>query len=159
MPTIRLETHISAPIHIVFDLARSIDLHKITTAHTNEDAVAGKTSGLIGPGESVTWKARHFGMSHLLTSEITAYERPDTFTDEMIKGPFKSMSHKHSFWQQDDVTIMNDVFEYESPFGILGRLADGFLLEGYMEDLLRKRTEMIKEYAEDKSKYSSILNL
>lgn len=159
MPIIRLETHINAPIQIVFDLARSIDLHKITTAHTNEDAVAGKTSGLIGPGESVTWKARHFGMSHLLTSEITAYERPHTFTDEMIKGPFKTMSHKHSFWQQDDVTIMNDVFEYESPFGILGRLADGFLLEGYMEDLLRKRNEMIKEYAEDKSKYSQILSL
>src|SRR5687768_2999405 len=99
MPIIRLETRITAPIEVVFDLARSIDLHKITTAHTNEEAVAGKTSGLIGLGESVTWKARHFGMSHLLTSEITSYERPHTFTDEMVKGPFKSMNHSHSFWQ------------------------------------------------------------
>lgn len=159
MPIIRLETRITAPIEVVFDLARSIDLHRITTAHTNEEAVAGKTSGLIGLGESVTWKARHFGMSHLLTSEITSYERPHAFSDEMVKGPFKSMSHKHSFWQDGNITIMNDTFEYESPFGILGRLADGFLLESYMEGLLTKRNEIIKEYAEDKSKYSTILAL
>lgn len=31
MPVIRLITHINAPVAIVFDLARSIDLHKIST--------------------------------------------------------------------------------------------------------------------------------
>jgi len=56
----------------VFNLSRSIDLHKISTADTNEEAVAGKTAGCIGMGESVTWKAKHFGVTQLLTSKITA---------------------------------------------------------------------------------------
>lgn len=48
MPVVRITTKVNAPIQVVFDLSRSIDLHKISTAHTNEEAIAGKTSGLIG---------------------------------------------------------------------------------------------------------------
>jgi hypothetical protein len=54
MPILKLKTSINADIQIVFDLSRSIDLHKISTEHTNEEAVAGKTSGLIELGEQVT---------------------------------------------------------------------------------------------------------
>ncbi|MCG1036514.1 hypothetical protein [Polaribacter sargassicola] len=47
MPRIEIKTEIKADINIVFDLSRSIDLHKISTKHTNEKAIAGKTNGLI----------------------------------------------------------------------------------------------------------------
>lgn len=47
MPTIQLETIIDADIKICFDLSRSIDLHQISTAKTNEKAIAGVTAGLI----------------------------------------------------------------------------------------------------------------
>jgi len=39
MPKIELKTEIKAKKDIVFDLSRSIDLHKISTEHTNEDAI------------------------------------------------------------------------------------------------------------------------
>ncbi|WP_345742944.1 hypothetical protein [Algibacter lectus] len=71
MPKIKLQTKIKATRNIVFDLSRSIDLHKISTEHTNEEAIAGKTSGLIGIDESVTWRAKHFGVYQNLTSKIT----------------------------------------------------------------------------------------
>jgi hypothetical protein len=61
MPTIRLRTEVKAGKALVFDLSRSIDLHKLSTAHTHETAIAGKTSGLIGLNEWVTWRAKHFG--------------------------------------------------------------------------------------------------
>jgi hypothetical protein len=61
MSVIELATSIAAPTERVFDLARSIDLHTERTAGTGERAVAGVTSGLIGLGEEVTWRARHFG--------------------------------------------------------------------------------------------------
>ena len=73
MPRIKLQIHIKAERDIVFDLSRSIDLHKISTEHTNEEAVAGKTSGLISMNESVTWRAKHFGVYQNLTSKITKY--------------------------------------------------------------------------------------
>ena len=37
-------------------------------------AVGGRTSGLIGLGEEVTWRARHFGVTQHLTSKITAFD-------------------------------------------------------------------------------------
>ncbi|MFV9484923.1 hypothetical protein ACNI3T_13830 [Christiangramia sp. ASW11-125] len=54
MPRIKLLTHIKANKELVFNLSRSIDLHKISVAKTKEEAIAGVTSGLIGPNESVT---------------------------------------------------------------------------------------------------------
>lgn len=74
MPKIELKTEINADKRIVFDLSRSIDLHKISTEQTNEEAIAGKMSGLIGMDESVTWRAKHFGIYQNLTSKITRYD-------------------------------------------------------------------------------------
>ena len=76
MPKIELQTEIKADRSIVFDLSRSIDLHKISTEHTNEEAIAGKTRGLIDLNESVTWKAKHFGIYQKLTSKITHLTDP-----------------------------------------------------------------------------------
>ena len=71
MPLIVLETIIHADKRTCFDLSRNIDFHKDSLKHSNEKAIAGKTSGLIGLGESVTWEATHFGIRQHLTSKIT----------------------------------------------------------------------------------------
>jgi hypothetical protein len=65
MPLIELTTIIAAPIERCFDLARSIDLHKLSTEGTEEEAIAGVTSGLIGKDQQVTWRARHFGITQI----------------------------------------------------------------------------------------------
>ena len=62
MPLIVLETIIHADKRTCFDLSRNIDFHKYSLKHSNEKAIAGKTSGLIGLGESVTREAAHFGI-------------------------------------------------------------------------------------------------
>ena len=97
MTRIHLETDIAAPIERVFDLARDVDLHQRSMAATNERAIGGRTSGLIGPGETVTWRARHLGRTWSLTSAITAFERPVRFVDEQTSGPFASFRHEHRF--------------------------------------------------------------
>ena len=148
MPKITLTTEIKASKKIVFDLSRSIDLHKISTEHTNETAVAGKTSGLIGLDESVTWRAKHFGVYQLLTSKITEFESPNLFVDEMVKGAFKRFRHEHHFTESKGVTLMTDYFDYESPLGFLGKLADKLFLLKYMTDLLKERNRIVKDFAE-----------
>jgi ligand-binding SRPBCC domain-containing protein len=148
MPKIKLETEINAPQKIVFDLSRSIDLHKISTKETNEETIAGVTSGLIGKNQSVTWRAKHFGIYQNLTSKITEFKFPDYFVDEMEKGIFKRFRHEHIFKEFENKTIMVDVFDYESPLGILGKIADKLFLEKYMKSLLEKRNETIKDFAE-----------
>ena len=148
MSVIKLTTSITAPVERVFDLARSIDLHTDSTASTGERAVAGVTSGLIGPGEQVTWRARHFGIWQSLTVRITEFERPVHFADVMVRGAFQSMEHHHYFEPSSDGTIMRDVFSYEAPLGILGRIAEFLILDRYLRSFLIERNRIIKEAAD-----------
>lgn len=148
MPVIYLETFISADPATVFDISRDIDLHQVSTSHTKEKVIAGRMSGLIELGESVTWRAKHFGFYQELTSKITVFNYPKTFTDEMISGAFKSFEHMHKFHEAGEGTTMIDVFSYISPLGIFGKIADHLFLRRYMERLLVKRNLVIKAYAE-----------
>lgn len=148
MPVIHLETFIEAPIQVCFDLSRSIELHKISTVHTGETAVAGRISGLITTGETVTWRAKHFGIWQRLTVEIVEMKAPVFFADEMIKGAFRSFRHEHHFAEKENGTLMKDVFDFEAPLGFLGKLAAQLVLTRYMTRLLSQRNKVIKDFAE-----------
>lgn len=148
MPVIKLTTEIRAPLERAFDLARSVELHMASTAHTDERAVAGVTSGLMALGQEVTWRARHFGTWQHLTSRITAFVRPFHFRDSMVRGAFQRFDHDHFFSQRGELTVMRDVFDFEAPFGILGRIADRLFLADYMRRLLLTRNALIKTVAE-----------
>jgi ligand-binding SRPBCC domain-containing protein len=128
MPIIKLETVINAPIERVFDLARSIDLHKNSMSKYEEKAVAGVTSGLINLNETVAWEATHFGVKQRLTSKITAFDRPRYFRDSMVAGAFRRFDHDHFFELIGEQTRIKDVFDYDSPLGILGKIADEFFV-------------------------------
>lgn len=146
--TIRIETWIEAPIERCFDAARDLDLHMKSVAHTNERAVAGRTSGLIGAGEEVTWRARHFGIIQHFTSRITQFDPPRYFQDVMQRGAFQSFVHDHYFDSENDRTRMVDVLAFSAPLGILGRIAEALVLRRYLERLLKMRARVIKEAAE-----------
>ena len=90
---------IHAPIDRCFDLAPSVEVHLAGNFHSGESAVAagGVTSGLLSMAQSVTWRAKHLGVWHRLTSEITAMDRPSYFQDTMVQGIFRFMKHDHFF--------------------------------------------------------------
>jgi len=157
METIHLETIINADIKICFDLSRSIDLHQISTAKTNEKAIAGITSGLVNVNDYVTWEAVHFGIKQQLTSKISKVEPNIHFRDEQLKGAFRYFVHDHYFKEQDGKVIMTDNFEFSSPYGLLGKLFDKLILKNYMKSFLIERNQVIKEFAES-GKWKSILN-
>jgi ligand-binding SRPBCC domain-containing protein len=148
MPTIHLTTFIHAPVERVFNLARSITLHEKSMAHTNEKAIGGITSGIIQQGQSVTWQARHLFKKRFLTVQITAMKPYEFFTDEMVKGDFKSMKHHHHFTAADDGTVMKDEFIFSSPYGFICKVVNSIFLTNYMTRLLQQRNNIIKQYAE-----------
>lgn len=146
--TLRIETTIRAPIERCFDAARDLDLHVESLAHTNETAIAGRTTGLIELGEDVTWRGRHFGIVQTFTSRITAFDRPSYFQDSMVRGAFKSFVHDHWFVAEGSHTRMIDVAVVAAPFGILGRLVEKIVLRNYMQRLLTTRAEILKRVLE-----------
>ena len=144
-------TVIHAPVGRCFDLARSVEVHLAGNVHCGEAAVAssGVTSGLLNRGQRVTWRAKHFGVWHRLTSEITAFDRPASFEDTMLRGPFRSMQHDHIFRSiSANETEMEDVFRFAAPLPILGRLTEIAVLRRYMLALLRERNAVLKQIAE-----------
>jgi len=148
MPVIVLRTRVAAPPSRCFDLARDVELHQRSTAASRERAVAGVTSGLLGLGDEVTWEATHFGIRQRLTSRISEFDPPHRFVDEMVRGAFARFRHEHQFLAVEGGTEMVDIFDYTSPLGPLGRLADGLFLRRYMTTLLRERDAYLKGAAE-----------
>jgi len=148
MPKIELETDIRNTIETVFDLSRNVELHVDSTAQTNERAVAGVTSGLLGLGDIVTWEATHLLIRQRLTVEIVQYDRPNHFRDSMLKGIFRHFDHDHHFEQTETGTKMRDVFEYSSPLGILGIAANKLFVDRHLRKLLTERNRLIKAVAE-----------
>jgi len=151
MITLESVTLIRAPIERCFDLARSVEVHLAGNIHCGESAVAagGVTSGLISMGQSVTWRAKHFGVWHLLTSEITGMNRPVWFQDTMTRGIFGFMQHDHWFRPlPSNETEMRDIFCFAAPAGVLGRLAEFAFLRRYMQNLLGERNAALKQIAE-----------
>lgn len=148
MNTLILRTEINAPLERCFQLSTSIDLHKLSAVKSKEEAIDGKTKGLIKLTESVTWKAKHFGVWFTMKVKITEYEPPEYFVDEMIEGPFKSMTHRHEFKKDGNRTIMLDKFDFLSPFGLLGKMVDYLIFRKYMYKFLQERNQLIVEFAE-----------
>src|SRR5207253_11077884 len=111
-------------------------------------AVTGLTSGLVGTGDEMTWEATNFGVRQRLTSLITEFEPPRRFVDEMVRGAFRRFRHEHHFLAVEGGTEMLDTFDYTSPVGLLGRLADVLFLRQYMSRLLRQRNAYLTREAE-----------
>jgi ligand-binding SRPBCC domain-containing protein len=148
MPFIHLTTFIAAPQDRVFDLSRSVALHKASMKHHEEKIVDGTMSGLMNMNDTVTWTAKHLFKQRRLKIKITKFQRPEYFIDEQEVGDFKMMKHEHYFKPIENGTIMIDQFHFEISNDIIGKLINNFYLEKYMTQLLKERNKMIKETAE-----------
>ncbi|HEY2365580.1 MAG TPA: SRPBCC family protein [Polyangiaceae bacterium] len=148
MARIHIEMVARAPCVIVFDLARDLDFHTRSLEHTGEHIVGGRRGGLIELGEEVEWEARHFGLRLRLRSRISEMDRPRTFVDEQVRGPFRSFVHRHVFIADGDTTRMVDDWEHRAPLGF----ATDLVLRGYMSRLLTTRNTAIVAEAERRAR-------
>jgi ligand-binding SRPBCC domain-containing protein len=145
VPQIVLTTRIAAPARECFDLSLSVDAHTASMSRSGEQVVAGVASGAMGLGDSVTWRARHFGLPFTMTSRITQYDAPHRFVDEQVTGPFGHWWHEHTFEEDDGATTMTDVVEFASPLGPIGALVDAVVLTRYLTRLLTVRNAWIAQ--------------
>lgn len=148
MPTLTIETEIQASIEVCFDLARDVETHLATTAHTQERVVAGRSRGLLELGDEITFEGVHFGIRQKLSSRIVEYDRPHRFTDQMTSGAFSALRHVHEFEVSATGTLMRDILEWKSPLGFLGLVADRLAIEEHMREFLLQRNLELKRIAE-----------
>ncbi|MFD0791836.1 SRPBCC family protein [Microbacterium insulae] len=130
----------------LFEISLDIDAHVSSMQKSSERAIAGTTSGTIGLGETVTWRARHFGIWFTMTSKITELDKPSRFVDQQVRGPFKTFVHEHRFESVGGGCRMTDTITVGSP--IFGRLAERMVLVPYLRRLITRRNRhLIAELA------------
>lgn len=147
MSKIELTTFIKAPIEVVFNNARNIDIHTKST-NTNEKAIEGKTNGLIEKGQTVTWQGVHFGLTLQHQSIISEMQFPFYFEDIQLRGHFKFFRHRHFFEQNKDTTTMKDILEYEAPYFFIGKILDHLFLKRHFKSFLSERNQFLKDLTE-----------
>ena len=148
MPYIHLTTFIAAPIERVFNLSRSIDVHKLSMKPYAEEPIGGLRTGLMNLNDVVTWQAKHLFKERKLKVKVTALQSPFMFTDEMVEGDFTKLKHEHHFKKIENGTIMIDQFWYDIPYGKMGAFFNTVFFNRYMEKLLQHRNGVIKQLAE-----------
>jgi ligand-binding SRPBCC domain-containing protein len=141
--TIRLVTDLPTSPERAFVLSLDIGAHLRSMVATGEQAVAGTTTGAIGLGESVTWRARHLGVVWRMTSRVTALEAPHRFVDEQVRGPFARFRHEHTFTAVPGGTRMVDEIAFRAPLGVLGRIAEALVLRRHLRRLIAERNRSL----------------
>ncbi len=125
-----------------FDLSLDVDFHVESMGDSDEQIVGGVESGRMQLGDDVTWRARHFGIWWTMKTHITFFDRPNSFVDEQLTGPFKRFRHLHVFNDLGDgTTEMLDEIEFEAPLGPLGTVAERVALGRYLPHLIDVRNQ------------------
>lgn len=140
---IELRTRSARSAADLFDLARSVDAHVSSMTGSRERAVRRVTSGLLALGDEVTWRGIHFGVPLTMTSRITSMDRPATFVDEQVRGPFRRFRHEHAFQDEGDGCLMIDRIEFVAPLGILGRVVERLVLAPHLRRIIGARNDAI----------------
>lgn len=148
MAEIQVVTWIAASPDVCFDLARDVEAHAGSLAHTGERVTARPEHALLRLGDEVELEGRHLGVRQRLRARIEAFDRPHHFQDVMVRGAFRSFVHDHTFAPEAGGTRMADRVRFEAPGGLAGRLVARWLLRPYLTRLIAERGRALKRIAE-----------
>jgi len=77
-------------------------------------------------------------------TEITHVNEPNYFVDEQRFGPYKMWHHQHIFAKSEDGSVMmEDIVSYVVPFGLLGRIANKFIISKKINEIFNFRKEVL----------------
>lgn len=120
MTDLEVQTHIAALPEVCFDLARDIDYHARSLAHTGERVTLRSDRSLLKLCDEVEFEGRHLGVRRRLRARIESLDRPRQFRDVMKRGAFRSFAHDHIIEPSAGGRLMRDRLQFAAPFWPLG---------------------------------------
>lgn len=108
------------------------------------------TNGLYGkeayPGQIITYTVKPLlGIPMFWMTEITHVQYLKMFVDEQRKGPYKLWHHQHHFRPVNGGVEMTDMVHYRLPFGILGNMANGLIVQKKLVEIFTYRFNKVSE--------------
>jgi len=157
MARIHLTTFIAAPAERVFDLSRHLALYKLIFHNRKEKLSSGAGSSLLAKGETVSVLTTHGGKTRMSLIKIMDMKRPLLFTEEQVKGDLQNFRHEHHFKPVDNGTIIIDLVDFGMPKDIIGKIFGKIYFRKYLEELVHRRNEVVRSYAETE-KWRAVLS-
>lgn len=101
--------------------------------------------GGIKDGAQVSLRVGPWPFSLRWDLEHRDYQAGRSFTDEQVRGPFRSWKHVHRMIPQGpDACLLEDAIEYEMPFGIVGRVIGRLFMQPKLKRLFKYRHDVTR---------------
>ncbi|MBC8046328.1 MAG: SRPBCC family protein [Fimbriimonadaceae bacterium] len=86
-----------------------------------------------------------FGISVRWQTEICKVKNQKYFTDSQLKGPYKVWEHTHTFTEVTGGVNMQDVINYQLPFGFIGNVAHSLFVRKKIENIFSYRKQILEK--------------
>lgn len=143
--TLKREQFIRRPIREVFSFFSKPENLAVITPKALGFSILTPSPISMGKGTLVDYTIALSGFRIRWTTLITRYEPPYSFVDVQLRGPYTYWHHTHSFKPAKDGTLMTDEVRYALPFGILGTMVHGLLVERKLRHIFDHRAEILEK--------------
>ena len=79
----------------------------------------------------------------------TAYDPPNLFEDQQVRGPIRSWRHRHIIEPHAEGAVLIDDIEYTLPFGFAGRILGSKFIERRLRRVFAFRHRVTRESCEN----------
>jgi len=138
---------IPATRHEVFEYHSRLE-NLISLLAPNIKAVITKSSDPFRKGEEFELRATRYGVSMIWAGVIEDFKQDEYYVDRQTDGPFSLWIHTHRFEDHASGTLVEDLVEYEVPFGLFGKLFDDLYLRRELNSFFEYRHRKTKEHFE-----------
>ena len=138
---------IHAPKDAIWDfISRPFNLKTITPTSMGFEVISKDLPDKMYEGMIVVYKVSPlWGIRTTWVTEITQVHKNNYFVDEQRMGPYKIWHHQHFLEQTDKGTLMRDIVSYQPPFGILGQIANRFIIRKKLEQIFEYRKNVLDD--------------
>jgi ligand-binding SRPBCC domain-containing protein len=122
------------------------NLKKITPDYMGFVITSEKSEDRMYAGMIITYKVSPvLGIKMNWVTEISQVKELEYFVDEQRIGPYKMWHHQHKIEPIEGGTLMTDIVTYQTPFGILGALANTLFIKKQLKQIFDYRNTALEK--------------
>jgi ligand-binding SRPBCC domain-containing protein len=131
------------PLETLWDFFSVPDnLIKMTPEQAGFSMISTLNGQKIYPGMFIEHEVRPIlGIPIYWVTEIVHVEKPNTFIDRQIIGPYALWHHQHTFSSHEKGVLMVDTLHYRVGMGLLGTIANNLFVERKIEEIFNFRRQ------------------
>jgi ligand-binding SRPBCC domain-containing protein len=99
----------------------------------------------VRTGTRIRYRLRLHGIPLSWESRIAEYAEGRMFADEQVTGPYRRWYHRHLFEEVPGGVGIEDIVDYQLPFGPLGRLAHALAVRRQLRRIFAFREQRIAQ--------------